>query len=341
MGRLKIIVNRPASHYIIISAYILAPAVNILMIRLAGQVPFQLIFRNFFNGFGLFAGLWLISAPLVAIGFYFVNKTSWYLFIGHSSLILIDFLYKWLSRPVYYIKTVPLSHNALTFTGNIILILIVAFVMQKNFRAPYFQKLRRHWRKAARIPIHHTIKVNGVEMNIKNLSSGGCFLLKSGIDLKIDKEHDILFKSDRLYIECKGLIMRQTETGYGIMFRKLSTTQIREIKHFLKKRFSLRQQIEVSATWVKDGISKDVTLLDISKGGSFIKCSLEDIDERDPGTLTVNVLGKEHNIHGKVYWINHQGEHNKPDGFGVSFRMHQAGLIRDMLSEYGDLDYTQ
>ncbi len=341
MARLKIIVNRPTSHYLIIAAYVLAPLGNILMIRLLGQVPFQLIFRNFFNGFGLFAGIWLITAPLVGLGFYFVNKTSWYVFLGHSSLILVDYLFKWFSRPVYYIKTVTLSYNALLFAGNIILILITGYIIQRNFRTPYFQAFRRHWRETARIPIHHVILVNGMEMKIDDLSTGGCFVLKDDTGLALDKEHDIFFKSDRLKIQCKGLIMRQTETGYGIMFKNLGSDEIKDIHHFLRKRFSLRQEIELKAQWIDSGISRDVTIREISKGGCFLESELKDIEERDSGLISLSISGKEHNIHAKTTWINHKGEHDKPNGFGVSFRIHQAALLRDILQEHGNLDYSR
>ncbi len=87
MGKLKVIVKRPLNHYLIIIIYILAPVINVLMVRILGQIPFHLVIRNFFEGFGLLAGLWLITAPIIGIGFYFVNRVSWYAFIGHSFLI--------------------------------------------------------------------------------------------------------------------------------------------------------------------------------------------------------------------------------------------------------------
>ncbi len=308
MGKLKVIVKRPLSHYLIIVVYILAPVINILMIRILGKIPLQLVIKNFFNGFGVLAGLWLITAPIIGIGFYFVHKVSWYAFIVHSFLIIFDFIYKWISNPAYYISSLSGLYNALLLSGNIILVLIVGYVIQKNFRAPYFQALQRHWRENSRIPIHHLIFLNTIQMDVDDLSIGGCFVLKAGQELDLKQEHDISFHTDKIEITCKGHIMRQTETGYGVMFTELGSSQKKDIQHFLKKRFALRQQVRLEGKWINNGISKDVNLLDISKGGCFVASDLTEINEKDSGAVEIIVSGKEHHIHGNITWINHQSE---------------------------------
>lgn len=325
----------------IIGVYILAPLINILIVRNIGQVPLDQIFRNFFQGFGFFAGLWLITAPLVGIGFYFVNKISWYIFIGHSSLILLDFIVKWISRPVYYLKTISGTQNLLMISGNIILIMIVGYVIQKNFRAPYFQAMQRHWRESIRIPIHHVIKINGIEMEINDLSAGGCFVLRKGERLSLKTNHDILFRSDRLEINCMGQIMRQTDKGSGIMFKNITSTQKKDIRLFLKKRFSLRQQINLEGQWDNNGILKKVTLLDISKGGCFIASDISEVQEKDSGIISINIGEKKHDIPALVSWINHEGEHRKPDGFGCAFRRNHKKMMKEISEKFGGLDYTR
>jgi hypothetical protein len=70
--------------------YILAPVANILGLSIFMNAPFSAIISNFFKGYGILAGIWLLTAPFVGIGFLFVHRVSWYVFIGHSSLILID-----------------------------------------------------------------------------------------------------------------------------------------------------------------------------------------------------------------------------------------------------------
>jgi Tfp pilus assembly protein PilZ len=341
MGKLKVIVKRPLNHYLIIIIYILAPVINVLMVRILGQIPFHLVIRNFFEGFGLLAGLWLITAPIIGIGFYFVNRVSWYAFIGHSFLIIIDYIYKWASNPLYYISSLSGLYNALLLSGNIILMIIVGYVIQKNFRAPYFQALQRHWRESIRIPIHHVIRINSQQMDVDDLSIGGCFVLKSDAKLSLNQEHDISFHSDRLEINCKGSIMRQTDTGYGIMFKEISKVQRKDIQHFLKKRFSLRQQINLNGQWINNGISKDVTLLDISKGGCFIKSDLTEVHEKDSGVVVIEVKNHEHNIHGDITWINHKGEHKKPDGFGCEFNIPHKRLLKVIVEEQGKSELTR
>lgn len=341
MDKVKVIVKRPLNHYLIICVYILAPLGNILTIRTVGGVPFDQIMRNFFEGFGLFAGLWLLTAPLVGIGFYFVHKTSWYIFIAHSSLIIIDFFYKWISRPVYFMKVVSGSHNLLMLGGNIILILIVGYVVQKNFRAPYFQALQRHWRESIRIPIHHIILIDGKQMDVDDLSTGGCFVIKSDFDLDLDKDHDISFKSDRLEISCQGQIMRQTDQGYGIMFKNLGKDQKQDIHHFLKKRFSLRQQIRMDGKWIYGGLTQDITLLDISKGGCFAASDLKEVKEHDSGVISFIVAGSKHDLHATVTWINQEGQHRKPEGFGCQFRIGHKKLMQDVVNEFGGMGLTR
>lgn len=341
MGKLKVIVKRPFSHYIIIIVYILAPVINILMIRTLGHIPFHLVVKNFFAGFGLLAGIWLLTAPIIGIGFYFVHKVSWYAFICHSSLIIIDYAYKWISNPTYYISSLSGVYNALMLSGNIILVIIVGYVIQKNFRAPYFQALQRHWRENARIPIHHIIFVNGIQMDVDDLSCGGCFVLKSENELSLKQEHDISFHTDKLEILCKGQIMRQTDNGYGIMFTALDKSHKKDIKHFLKKRFSLRQQINMNGQWIHKGISKDVIIQDISKGGCFMTSDLTDVHEKDSGIIIFETRGHEHNLHADISWINHKGEHKKPDGFGCEFNIPHKGLLKKVVEEYGTANLTR
>jgi len=335
MEKVKVIVRRPINHYLIIAIYILAPVGNILMIRIAGAVPFEDIFKNFFYGFGLFAGLWLLTAPLIGIGFYFVNRVTWYAFILHSSLIIIDYVYKWASRPVYYMKTISAPHNSLMFLGNLTLIVIVGYVIQKNFRAPYFQALQRNWRESARIPIHHVIQVNSQQMEIDDLSTGGCFVLKSDTPLSISSIHDIAFDSDKLHISCKGQVMRQTESGYGIMFKDLGKQQKQDIHYFLKKRFSLRHEIIMKGEWQQDNANKLVTLLDFSKGGCFIQSDVQNLKIHDSGIVSFDLDGHRYGIHATVTWINHRGEHKKPEGFGCSFRLNHKGLVKRVVEENG------
>ncbi len=118
MKGLKTNIKRPWIHYIIIIAYITAPLANILLLVLIAKLPLATIVHRLFKGYGLLAGLWLLTAPLVGIGLYFIHRISWYIFLGHSSLILIDYILKWAKKSVFYWRTVPTFHQFLLLTGN-------------------------------------------------------------------------------------------------------------------------------------------------------------------------------------------------------------------------------
>ncbi|MBW8003678.1 MAG: hypothetical protein FVQ80_16985 [Planctomycetes bacterium] len=118
MKGLKTNIKRPWIHYIIIIAYITAPLANILLLVLIAKLPLATIVHRLFKGYGLLAGLWLLTAPLVGIGLYFIHRISWYIFLGHSSLILIDYILKWAIKPVFYWRTVPTFHQFLLLTGK-------------------------------------------------------------------------------------------------------------------------------------------------------------------------------------------------------------------------------
>jgi hypothetical protein len=48
---------------------------------------------------------------------------------------------------------VPGLHNLILLAGNIFLVAFVSYIIQRDFRSPYFQVLNRSWREHTRIPI--------------------------------------------------------------------------------------------------------------------------------------------------------------------------------------------
>ncbi|MBW8003754.1 MAG: hypothetical protein FVQ80_17430 [Planctomycetes bacterium] len=57
-----------------------APLANILLLVLIAKLPLATIVQRLFKGYGLLAGLWLLTTPLVGIGLYFIHRISWYIF---------------------------------------------------------------------------------------------------------------------------------------------------------------------------------------------------------------------------------------------------------------------
>ena len=190
---LKPVLKRPWIHHLIIICYIAAPFANVLLLKAFLNVPFRTIFTNLVAGYGTLATIWLFTAPIVGILLYFVQRFSWYVFLGHSSLILVDFVIKWVTRPGYYLRTVPGFHNIILLAGNIALVAIVAYIIQRDFRSPYLQVLNRSWRERARIPIYHTVTLDGEPRMMNDLSTGGCFVLEPGFNRSAGEQGQTFF----------------------------------------------------------------------------------------------------------------------------------------------------
>ena len=334
---LKPVLKRPWLHHLIIICYIGAPFANVLLLKAFLGVSFGTIFSNLAAGYGTLATVWLLTAPIVVISLYFVRRFSWYVFLGHSSLILLDFIIKWATRPGYYLRTIPGFHNIILLAGNIALVAIVAYIIQRDFRSPYFQVLNRSWRERKRIPIYHTINLDGQPRIVNDLSTGGCFVLESGFERTPGSKVRLSFQSNTLTIECMGEIMRVTGTGLGIRFIHLAAAKKRDIGRMLKNRFALRQKVDIPCTWVFRDEESESRLVDLSSGGCYVQAQIAGLREGSDGELKVVLPHNKqsYSLPGQVVWINHTGAHEKPVGFGFRFHNRQAGFMKDATLHYG------
>jgi Tfp pilus assembly protein PilZ len=329
--------RRPLLHHLIIILYLAAPFANIILLRAFVGLPLAKIFPRIIAGYGALATIWLCSSPIVGVALYFVNRFSWYLFLGHSSLILLDFIIKWASRPSYYAKTVPGAMNILIVTGNLALVVIIGFIIRRNFRAPYFQVLNRSWRERKRIPIHHAMLLDGQSLVADDLSSLGCFVCDPETRRTVGSGVDIRFLSDSLTIECPGEIMRTTPTGLGIRFVGLPRAQKRDIDRMLRKRFSLRQKVDLACTWSGGQTERPTTMMNLSSGGCYLTSAVEGLHEEARGRLSLPLEGsrRTYRLSGRIVWINRTGQHEKPVGFGCEFDRKQPAMMRAITSRYG------
>jgi hypothetical protein len=147
-----------------------------------------------------------------------VSCFSWYLFLCHSALILVDAVVEWVSRPAYSIGSVPERHNILIAAGNVALVVLVGYVVQKDFRAPYFQALNRIWRERKRIPISHSITLDGTVLPATDLSALGRFVREPGSRRAAGSRGALSSAMESLNIECSGQVMRVTGDGVDIRF---------------------------------------------------------------------------------------------------------------------------
>jgi Tfp pilus assembly protein PilZ len=271
------------------------------------------------------------------VSLYFVARFSWYVFLGHSGLILLDYIIKWATRPAYYLRTVPGFHNILLFTGNIALVAIVTYIIQRDFRAPYFQVLNRNWRERTRIPIYHTISLDGQSRLMNDLSTGGCFVLETGPDRRPGTRLKLDFQSNKLDIECVGEIMRVTGTGLGIRFVHLAAAKKRDIGKMLKNRFALRQKVDIPCTWVFRDQESGSRMVDLSNGGCYLQGQFAGLSDGSEGELRVVFPHnkRSYSLPGRVAWINHTGAHEKPAGFGFRFLHKQVRFMKDATLHYG------
>jgi hypothetical protein len=337
VNRPKAVFKRPWLHHFIIIAYIAAPFVNILLLRLFANVPFAIIFSRLVAGYGALATAWLITAPLVGITLYFVTRISWYIFLGHSSLILLDFIIKWASRPAYYLHTIPGGNNILILAGNLVLVGVIGYIIQRDFRSPYLQVLNRNWRERKRIPIYHAITLDGAPRTVTDLSTGGCFVAEEGSTRALGSRVRLTFTSDSLKIDCAGEVMRTTPGGCGIRFIGLPGAKKREIGSMLRRRFALRHMINLPVSFLVSGEEREAVMVDLSRGGCYLKAETASLSPNDPGALRVEIPdSKQFNVfHGTVVWINSAGENRKPVGFGFQFLHVQRRFLRIAVARYG------
>ena len=237
--------RRPWLHHVIIIGYIAAPFVNILLMRLFLNVPFRVILSGLFAAYGVLAMVWLVTAPIVGISLYFVSRFSWYLMLGHSSLILLDFVIKWVSRPAYYLKTVPGLQNLLILGGNIALVVFVAFIIQRDFRAPYFQVLGRGWRERKRVPLSYPVGLGNLSRIASDLSTSGCFVVDQGENRLPGSRVRISLPVNASRIDCTGEVMSATREGLGIRFLDLTTDEKRTIGRMVKKHSALDRKVDL------------------------------------------------------------------------------------------------
>lgn len=331
----RVAIKRPLVHYVIIIGYILAPIVNILLLRIFGNIPFGTIFARIFPGYGYLAAVWLLTAPLVGIGLYFIHKVSWYVFLGHSSLILIDYILKWVIRPGFYWRSIPTVFNFLMFTGNLLLVIIIGYIIQKDFRAPYFQALKRTWRESERIPINHFISLDGKKLKVSDISYTGCFVPEPKLTLKIGDKVDLNFESYRFSIQCQGEVMRESPEGLGIRFLNLPPAKQRDLRRLMKKRYFLRYAVDLDGLWIHGKKREDAQILDVSTGGCFVHTDVHDLDIGMDGRVDIKINGTIFSADGKLVWLNKSEIAEKPAGFGFKFSHHQGKLMRTLFERRG------
>lgn len=346
MAAVRPAIRRPWYHHLIIWGYVFAPVVNIVLVSVFLQVPLTRVVERLFDGFGVIAGAWLVSAPLVGIGLYLLHRFSWYLFVAHSALILIDFLVKWLAVPGLLLETIPPLNNLLILAGNLALVGFIGYIIQRDFRSPYFQVLPRSWRTHRRVPIRHRVLVDGREAMIDDLSLGGCFVRnpateEEALSLAAGDRPELTFHGYALDFSVQGEVMRETPDGYGIRFRSLRRPARRSIRRLIRSRYSLRYRVRTSGRWSRDDSAVAGVVRDLSATGCFLEAPIAEVRPGQSGWITIQVGPHRVEPSATVVWVNAQGDSEKPEGFGLRFRHRQKRLLALAKEHLGPLEQAR
>jgi hypothetical protein len=287
-----------------------------------------------FNYYSPVTAIWLLTAPLVAIGLYFVHRISWYIFLGHAGFLIIGDIAITIMKPVLY--------NFMMLFGNLALVVIVGFIVQRNFRAPYFQALPRSWREKKRLPIEHVINLNGKPCKVTDLSETGCFVAGKEQMFEIGEGVYVHFNSESVEIKAGGEIARETEDGYGIRFVALTSKAKKDIKKMIKNRYALRYAVNLEATWVAEGKETSGTVINISKTGLYFNSEIMSAIVNQLGRISIRVGDSDFYIPAIVVWINQSpGKYCKPEGFGIKFNHAQRKIMEKIRKEIQNLELTR
>ena len=345
-------VKRPTLHYLIVIGYVLAPVVNVLLIAIFVDAPLNAMVRGLPRAYGWLMLAWLVTAPLVGLGLLLLRRVSWYAFLLHGSIVIVDFVIRTLIRPVELQAQQPL-HTALLIGGNVVLVAVIAYVLQRDFRAPYLQVLSRAFREDARVPIRRELTVGGHPAVTSDFSAGGCFVSSLPAALGEPNVGDrlaIAFGLHRLEVACDGEVMRTEGGGIGVRFLGLSGPTKRALRAVVRHHYALRYAISVPARWRHGDRETPCSVVNISKGGCYLAADPPAEGEGfaegqvgmlalalpatvEPATRSPITAGPELAVRAQLAWVNADGQFDKPIGFGVHFATSLRRLVRQLLRD--------
>ena len=325
-------VNRPLPLYLIVAFYVLAPLANLAIYRLATGLPGAVIISRLVRAAGPLAVTWMLSAPLVGIALIFTTRFSWYLFLGHSSLVLVDYGLKWATRPGYYWSTIASPYQVMMLAGNLALVCAMALLCTRNFRAPYLQGARRGWRYGPRVLLQHWISVDGRPRPMTSISPNGCFVADPTANLAVGQIVSLRFQSSRLQLECPGCVIRRDRDGFGVEFLFLPSSIREDIRQAIHPRTSPRHDCHIPCTVKVDGEERSGVLRNLSTGGCFVETSA---GELAAGTrASVFVAGLKQALDLRVAWSGLSGVRDGVPGMGARFAHSEARAVAELEHLY-------
>lgn len=332
---MKTAIKRPTVHYFIIFGYVIAPLLNLLVYSKQYSLSLSALLQNFFTIFSPLSGLLILTEPLVGLGLFFVHRFSWYAFVIHSTLLIADGILKLIQGGNVYQWSI--------LGGSIVWIAIIAYVLQKDFRAPYFQALPRTWREKRRVPIHHYIWLAGEQKEIGDFSASGCFVNDPQLQLRLGERVPVRLNLENKDIDftCDGEVVRITDAGLGIRFVDVPRRDQWRLNRFFRNKFPLRYAVSLSCLWQgSSAVAAMVKTVDISRDGCFVAGDISKFEVGESGALQLRLGEEDFFLDGKVIWIN-SGRFIKPLGVGLKFNAAQRRLMRRLHVLHPDLPLTR
>jgi hypothetical protein len=326
-------IKRPAAHHLIIASYVATPFVNVLLLMVLLRLALPQVLQRISLGYGPLATVWLLTAPLAGASLYLLNRFSWYAFLAHASLIIVDSFLVLAFRPLASFASITGAPLLLFLAGNVLRMLFVGYVLQKNFRAPYLQILSRSFRETLRVPIRHQILLDGVSLTTSDLSPGGCFVPEPLIERRVGDRLGIRFECDGTTVRCAGAIVRTTPEGFGVRFAGLSFSAKRAVRRMLRNRYALRYDVDLPARFAGRIEVRECRIVNISRSGCYVNLDSAGIEAGEAGSAAFLLRGETFLMPGRVVWVSGVGESGKPPGLGFRFSRGRLRLARAIRRE--------
>jgi hypothetical protein len=234
--------KRPLSHHFIIVSYIATPIINLLLVSLSLGIPLGAAASRVLAGYGPLVAAWLATAPVAGACLYLLNRASWYIFLVHAGIILAGAVMTlglhWLGD----VSAIPRLSQAVFLAGNVMRIAFVGYVLQKDFRAPYFHILQRSFRATRRLSVTVSIILDGEACQTEDLSAGGCFVARPAPKRGAGERLGVRLDCGVAELRCEGQVMRSSPDGLGVRFIRLSRRDRLALRLMIARRMVRRQQ---------------------------------------------------------------------------------------------------
>jgi hypothetical protein len=227
--------KRPLPHHLIIVSYIATPLVNLLLVSLSLGIPLGAAAGRVLAGYGPLVTGWMVTAPIAGACLYLLNRASWYIFLAHACIILaasvVTLGLRWLGD----VSAIPRLSQALFLLGNVARIAFVAYVLQRDFRAPYLHILKRSFRGERRFVVRVPIGIDGETWWTGELSVGGCFVEQGTPTRSVGERVQVLLACGTVDVQGEGEVMRSVPGGLGVRFMGLTHEDRRALRRMLSR----------------------------------------------------------------------------------------------------------